>query len=536
MSGFSQTNLRFLVVDDFSSFRSTVNSMLNSLGVTQVSMAADGAEALDICSHKQFDVILCDYDLGTGKNGQRVLEAMRHHKYIDRESLFVLISADVSKQAVMAAYDCTPDDYLAKPINALMLEKRIGRLLVQREAMRPAFKALDQEDPERAMAILTRIAVSNSKAALPAQKFLGELFIEYDELNKAERLYQKVLASKPLDWAKLGLAYVQQARGELKEAGNTFCALTEQNPLFLPAYDGMASNWYLRNDTVKLQDAIEQSVEVSPMSILRQKNLANVAERNGDIPTALKALRECVRLGKDSCHGTWDDAYQLGMTTAAAPENVLAAEHQLPQEALRLLTEATAFFDVDPDQMLRMQFLEGRLQFLSKHGAEAVKAVEKAESLYAHQQQDIDTDIARVKALQTIGEAERAEELIHTLIQHYSYDQEALERLDELLSEPVSEANRALVAQINREGIDLYNRSLFDEAIQCFERAKVLFPKHVGIQLNIVQALVGKITGGDTDARLQIAVEEGLAAIGAMVDEKHSQYPRYKKLYNLLYK
>ena len=154
MSSFAYNNLRFLVVDDFGSFRSTINSMLTSLGVSQVIMASNGFEAIEICRDKKFDVILCDYDLGPGKNGQRVLEALRHHKMIDRETLFVLISADVSKKAVMAAYDCMPDDYLAKPINTQMLERRIGRLLAQREALRPAFKALDRDDPYRAMDIL----------------------------------------------------------------------------------------------------------------------------------------------------------------------------------------------------------------------------------------------------------------------------------------------------------------------------------------------------------------------------------------------
>ncbi|MDZ7922572.1 MAG: response regulator [Marinagarivorans sp.] len=89
MTGFSHKKLTFLVVDDFNSFRSTVTSMLTSLGASQVAMAGNGAEALDVCRRKKFDVILCDYDLGPGKNGQRVLESLRHHQLIDRESLFV---------------------------------------------------------------------------------------------------------------------------------------------------------------------------------------------------------------------------------------------------------------------------------------------------------------------------------------------------------------------------------------------------------------------------------------------------------------
>jgi CheY-like chemotaxis protein len=530
MAGFRYSNLRFLVVDDFSSFRTTINGMLNSLGVANITTASNGAEAIEVCKGKKFDVILCDYDLGPGKNGQRVLEALRHQKLIDRESIFVLISADVSKQAVMAAYDCTPDDYLAKPINTQMLDKRIGRLLDQREAMRPAYQALDQNDHERAMAILTRIALNGGKAALSAQKFLGELFIEFDELTKAEKLYLKVLESKPLDWAKLGLAYVHQARGKLEEAGLVFSELTNDNPLYLPAYDGMASNWFLRDNNVKLQDAIAQSVQVSPMSILRQKNLANISVKNGDVPTALAALRECVRLGRESCHGTWDDAYQFGMTAASAPPQVLENNRKLPNEALDLLAEAASHYKVEAEQLLRLQFLQGRLQYLAKHVQAGQAAVAKAEQTYAKQQQNIETDIARVKALQTVGESDRADELIHHLIQFYAYDQEALERLDELLNEPVSEANRALVAQINREGIDLYNRSLFDEAISCFERARLLFPKHIGIQLNIIQALIGKIKSGEKDARIKLAVDNNLRTISESIDDGHSQYARFQKL------
>ena len=534
MTGFSNKKLTFLVVDDFKSFRSTVNSMLASLGVAQVAMAGNGAEALDACRRKKFDVILCDYDLGPSINGQRVLESLRHHQLIDRESIFVLISADVSKQAVMAAYDCTPDDYLAKPINAQMLDRRIGRLLDQREVLRPAYKALENNDPNLSMAILTKIVLAKGKASLSAQKFLGELFIEHDKLNKAEKLYLNVLEAKPLDWAKLGLAHEQQARGNYEKAGEVFAALTQENPLYLPAYDGMASNWYLRNNAANLQGAIEKSVSVSPMSILRQKNLANIAEKNGDIPTALKALRECHRLGKESCHGSWDDAYQFGMTTASATSLIATEEKNLPDEALKILKEATNFFGMPPEKMLCMQFLQGRLQFLSKNKAAGIAAIEKAEVMYARELQNIDTDIARIKALHTIGFSEKADDLTHSLIHLYAYDQEALEKLDALLNEPVSEANRILVSQINREGIELYNRGLFDDALACFERARILFPKHAGIQLNIIQALIGKIKSGDKNEDLQLEVEEHLLVLENTIDEGHAQYARYKKLSTML--
>ncbi len=533
MAAFGYADLRFLVVDDFGSFRSTLNSMLTSLGVGQVAMAQNGAEALEVCRSRRFDVILCDYDLGPGKNGQRVLESLRHHALITRDTLFVMVSADASTQVVMAAYDCAPDDYLAKPINTQMLERRIGRLLDQRSALMPAFKAVDQQDYDAALRHLYKL-VQGGRHAVAAQKCLGELLLQQDRLAEAEALYTRVLAERPLDWAKLGLAYVYQQRGQLNEAGDVFLELTEKNPLYLPAYDGLASNCYLRDNTAKLQEAIEKSVKVSPMSILRQKNLANIAEKNGDIPTALKALRDCVKLGRESCHGTWDDAYQFAMTAAAASYAVLDSDKNLPSEAMQILKEATDFFPVSPEQLLRMQFLEGRLQFIGRHTVAGREAVLKAEKTYLKSKQDVDTDIAHIKALQTIGETARADERLHQLLQFYAHDQPALQKLDALLNEPMSEANRQWVAQINREGIDLYNRGLFDESLACFERARVLFPKHVGIQMNRAQAFIGKIKAGDNDYRTRMAAEQAMAAIADLMDEGHSQYARYQKLKWLL--
>ncbi len=117
MSQVNFNNIRVLVADDFSSFRTTIGSMLNKLGVMQVENASTAKEAIELCRVKTFDVVLCDHELGAGRTGQHVLEELRHCQLLPLTSVFVLVSADVSRDVVMSAYDCQPDDYLAKPIN-----------------------------------------------------------------------------------------------------------------------------------------------------------------------------------------------------------------------------------------------------------------------------------------------------------------------------------------------------------------------------------------------------------------------------------
>ncbi len=65
MSSYHQK--RFLIVDDFSDFRSSVRSMLRELGVKDVDTADTGEQALKMCSQKSYDFILQDFHLGDGK-------------------------------------------------------------------------------------------------------------------------------------------------------------------------------------------------------------------------------------------------------------------------------------------------------------------------------------------------------------------------------------------------------------------------------------------------------------------------------------
>src|SRR5690606_18573760 len=102
-----------LIVDDFENFRGTLYKMLLDLGIGNVDSAATGEEALRYCKARNYDLILCDNNLGKGKSGQQVLEELRTTQNPCSQSLFILISAESSKSIIMAAYDYEPDAYLA---------------------------------------------------------------------------------------------------------------------------------------------------------------------------------------------------------------------------------------------------------------------------------------------------------------------------------------------------------------------------------------------------------------------------------------
>lgn len=188
-------------------------------------------------------------------------------------------------------------------------------------------------------------------------------------------------------------------------------------------------------------------------------------------------------------------------------------------------------FTLSGEQLTRAELLTARLL---AHGGkiEAAKTLAAgAEShLRSNREVPLEVNIERVQTLQALGEREQADSLLHELLQKYAYDQGALEKLDILLAEPVSETNRTMIATVNREGIELYNQARFDEAIACFEKVRRIFPRHVGVHLNIVQSLIGKLRAGQKDDETIDITERALATIDSLIESDHSQYARFQRL------
>jgi len=80
MSSTDYSKLRVLIVDDFNSFRLALSKMLSEFGFSHIDSAANGTEALNYCKKQSYDLVLCDYNLGPGKNGQQLLEELRQYK------------------------------------------------------------------------------------------------------------------------------------------------------------------------------------------------------------------------------------------------------------------------------------------------------------------------------------------------------------------------------------------------------------------------------------------------------------------------
>lgn len=483
-----------LVVDDFSSFRSTMMGMLNKLGIKNIEEAGRAFELLKWCKDRKFDLILCDYNLGSGKNGQHLLEELRFRKMISHHTLFVMVTAEASKDMVLSAYDCEPDDYLMKPLNLRVLEQRLTRLIQTRDALLHVHQLLDSEADDKAVDELKRLVQQRGRHTLLAQKLLGETLIRLRRLREAESLYREVLENRRVDWAVLGLAKVHYAQGEKEVAKQELQELTKESRLFLPAHDEMSHILEAEEDFEALQANMEMVVDLSPKSILRQRKLAHVAENNGDVLKTLRAANDAMRLGELSCHQDLQDA--VTYLTAAGnglEKNLVPDQESLVDDSKRCLEKLMASNHLGMDKEAQAKLLMARVHALSGHTDEAKNLAKEPISLMRENAgKDVDVDLAYFAYLNSVGQGQEANSFLKSIIERYEGDSKSMEKLDKLLPEPRSDANRRRVAQLNKTGIELYRDNRFDEAMSYFDRATLLFPRHVGLQLNRLQTLIGK--------------------------------------------
>ncbi|WP_238582355.1 response regulator [Cellvibrio sp. OA-2007] len=531
MADLGYYKMHALIIDDFENFRGTLYKMLMDLGIGNVDSAASGEEALRFCKARSYDIILCDNNLGKGKSGQQVLEQLRSTDNTCSDSLFILVSAESSKGTIMAAYDYEPDAYLAKPITPKALDQRLGRLIEQRVELKAIHAAQKSGDDQLAINLCKDLVDSGSRYANVCQKLLGQLFLKNNNLAAAESVYRTVLDNRELEWAQLGMVKTKLAQNDLLGAQQWLENILQANPLCMKAYDLQAELFKLQNDYEGLQGILQKATDISPLSILRQQALGDVAQQNNDLVTAANALKRAVKLGENSCFDNPSVHSLFAQTTIDLYSIDKELAKPFVREAIVCVNNLEENFGKSNLRKIESLLLESQLQVCAGDQRRAQDALASAQSSLVGNEDEnaLSVQIELVRTLRLIGKADEAQQLLEDLLHRYAGKEEHLQHLDVLLDEPRSEKNKLMVAEINKKGITFYNAKDFTAAADAFKTALQKLPNHIGLRLNYVQAMIDKLRT-HFDAGTSEKVQQTFTKTNAIISQQHPQFQRYRQL------
>ena len=108
-------------------------SIDKKLGIKNIHNSSNAEDAMEMVTSEKYDVILCDYNLGDGQNGQQFYEELMHKNILDYGTIFIMVTAENTMDMVMAAVEYRPDAYLNKPFPNNVLINRLEKLLFKKE-------------------------------------------------------------------------------------------------------------------------------------------------------------------------------------------------------------------------------------------------------------------------------------------------------------------------------------------------------------------------------------------------------------------
>lgn len=120
-------NLRFLVVDDFSTMRRIVRNLLKELGFANVEEAEDGAVALQKLRAGRFDFVISDWNM-PNMDGLALLRSIRGDETLKRIPV-LMVTAEAKKENIIAAAQAGASGYVVKPFTAATLDEKLNKIL-----------------------------------------------------------------------------------------------------------------------------------------------------------------------------------------------------------------------------------------------------------------------------------------------------------------------------------------------------------------------------------------------------------------------
>ena len=297
------SNLSVLIVDPNPGMRASLHNMLNQSSISKIEYAVSSGTAIRQLGKKQYDIVLCEYDLGSasnGQDGQQLLEDLRHHKLIGPWTIFIMLTSEGIYSKVVSAAELTPTDYILKPFTVDVLSARINRAVERRATFLPTYHLIGQNNLRDAVKACQAAETDFPRHAADFMRLRAELYMTLGELNDAEQLYQSVIRAKPMAWAQLGLARSLFAQKRYQEANYTLTRLIEQSPRLMAAYDLLAKTYQEMGQPLQAKTVLDDAVAISPHMVRRLRHLGEVALQAEDINAAERAFKQVVNKAKYS--------------------------------------------------------------------------------------------------------------------------------------------------------------------------------------------------------------------------------------------
>ena len=291
-----------LIIEDSHTVRQSLRAMLAQVGIARSEAAVNAADGLQRIRRKQFDVVLCDYNLGDGMSGQELLELLRRSNAYPLTSVWIMITGERKYERVVAAAEVAPDDYILKPFSSQTLFDRLRLALQRKLFLRPAHLKLLAGEVSQALLILRQLEsiAENNVQVMDVLRLMAETYMLNDQFSEARQVYEKILAMKAIPWAKMGMVRILKEQDDIEQSTVILNEIIADAPNYTDAYDALAQNLTHGGQFQEALSILEKAVALSPRNFQRLCACGETALNVGDPLKAATYLEKAVLIGRNN--------------------------------------------------------------------------------------------------------------------------------------------------------------------------------------------------------------------------------------------
>jgi len=120
------TDLKFLIVDDFSTMRRIVRNLLKEIGHADADEAEDGVAALQKLRNGKFDFVVSDINM-PNMNGFQLLNEIKADEKLKHLPV-LMVTAEARKEDIVMAAQGGAAGYIVKPFTKATLEEKLANI------------------------------------------------------------------------------------------------------------------------------------------------------------------------------------------------------------------------------------------------------------------------------------------------------------------------------------------------------------------------------------------------------------------------
>lgn len=530
-NGINYGALKALVIDDFPNMRIAFKAALASFGVTKVDMAADASEAIMRVRGTTYDVIVSDYNLGEGRDGQQLLEELRHNNLISLTTAYLMVTAETVYERVVAAAELAPDDYLIKPFSTDVLKTRMDAVISKKRLFSKAYNNLFKGQHQDALGECDKIIKEHPKHFIDAIRLKGEVLGLLGRHEEAKELYQQVIAVRAVPWAKLGLAKSIFMLNEADKAESILNDVIQKNPEFVIGYDLLADVQLAQNKTHEAQSTLKRAVNVSAKSAKRQRLLASVAVKNGDRQTAINAYTDAIKKARYSPLLKAEDFGSLCR---------LHVESGNVEQASNVLVENRKVLMLSDEGRFVNALSQSVVASASGRQAEAKQYLNDALDLrHKVPTPSPDTMLDLASKCLEFNKKEEAARLLKEVACNHHDNEQTISRAKQIcqdagapdIAESIVQESLNKMTQLSQEAALKIRRKEFSSAAQIFIQASEEAPRNVRTLMNAVWAICKRLKEEGYDPGL-LSKASNLLDSATKIDPNHPRLMEITKLVN----